>query len=124
VQLAGMLIILGVWVWNSRAWGSESSRMALLVVLCMIAAFLAGVLVRIALGSYRAVQESGFIGAGRIAAVAVLTYGMLRRGLFSPQARVRTLGLYFYQRHFKIIFRQLARAQKQFSLRAGGRVAS
>jgi len=93
VQLAGMLIILGVWVWNSRAWGSESSRMALVVVLCIIAAFLAGVLVRIALGSYRAVQESGFIGAGRIAAIAVLTYGMLRRGLFSPQAQVRTLGL-------------------------------
>jgi hypothetical protein len=79
-----MLVILGLWLWNSRAPGSRTSRMALLVILCMIVPFLAGVLVRIALGSYRAVQESGFIGAGRIAATALLIYGTLARGLFVP----------------------------------------
>lgn len=83
VQLAVMLVVLGLWLWNSRVPGSENSRMALIVILCMIAPFLAGVLVRIALGSYRAVQESGFIGIGRIAATALLIYGMLARELFS-----------------------------------------
>jgi hypothetical protein len=81
-----MLIILGLWLWNSRVEGLESSRMALTVVFFIVAPFLAGVFVRIALGSYRAVQESGFIGAGRIAATGLLVYGMLARGLFSPRS--------------------------------------
>jgi len=80
-----MLVILGLWLWNSRAPGSWNSHVALLVILCMIVPFLAGVLVRVALGSYRAVQESGFIGVGRIGATALLIYGMLARGLLSPQ---------------------------------------
>jgi len=82
IELAGTLIILGLWVWNSR-----SSQAARITVLCMFASLFAGVLVRIAAGNYRAVQESGFFGLGLIAATALLIYGTLARGLFSPLHR-------------------------------------
>ncbi len=59
--------------------------MTLIVVSSTIASFLAGVLVRITVGSYRGVQESGFFGLGLIATTALLVYGMLARGLFPPQ---------------------------------------
>ncbi len=85
VQVAGILIILGLWLWNSRGPRSEKSRMALVVIVCIIAPFVAGVLVRIALGPYRAVQESGFFGLGLIAMTALLGYGMLAHGLFSSE---------------------------------------
>jgi hypothetical protein len=84
VEIGATLIILTLWLWNSRTSERGSSRMALPVVLTMVASFLAGVLVRTAVGSYRAVQESGFFGLGLIAATALLIYGMLARGLFSP----------------------------------------
>jgi len=90
VQLGATLIILALWLWNFRRSEAGSSRMALAVVSSMIVSFLAGVLVRIAAGSYRAVQESGFFGLGLIVATALLIYGMLARGLFSPQVeRIR-----------------------------------
>ncbi len=85
VEIGATLIILALWLWNFRTSEPGSSRMALTVVLSMIASFLAGVLVRIAADSYRAVQESGFFGLGLIAATALLIYGMLARGLFSAQ---------------------------------------
>ncbi len=90
VQLGATLVILALWLWNLRSSEPGSSRMALTVALSMIASFLAGVLVRLAAGSYRAVQESGFFGLGLIAATALLIYGMLARGLFSPQGERHT----------------------------------
>jgi hypothetical protein len=80
IEVAGTLIILGLRVWNSRG-----SRIARITVWCMLVSLLAGVLVRIAAGNYSAVQESGFFGSGLIAATALLIFGMLARGLFSPQ---------------------------------------
>ena len=85
VEIGATLIILAVWLWNLRTSERESSRMALTVVLTMVASILAGLLVRIAVGSYRAVQESGFFGLGLIAVTALLIYGLVARGLFSPQ---------------------------------------
>ena len=86
VEIGATLIILALWLWNLRTSEAGSSRMVLTVILSMIASFLAGLLVRIAAGSYRAVQESGFFGLGLIAATALLIYGLLARGLFSPQS--------------------------------------
>ena len=85
VQIGATLIIFALWLWNLRASESGRKQMALTVVTSMSAAFVAGVLVRIAAGSYRTVQESGFFGLGLIAATALLAYGMLAPGLFSPQ---------------------------------------
>jgi hypothetical protein len=72
VELLSMTILFTCWLWN--AW-RRSLNDATLVVACMVAPFVAGVLVRMAVGSYLAVQQSGFIGVGRFAAVAVLVYG-------------------------------------------------
>lgn len=80
IEVAGVLVILGVWLWNVRA--SNKSRMASLVAVCLVLSFLTGVLARIAAGSYRGLQESGFFGLGLIAATALLVYGV-RHGLFS-----------------------------------------
>jgi hypothetical protein len=77
VELTTMTILLAFWLW--RAW-QDRSRIAVLIVVCMVAPFVAGVLVRLAVGSYLAVQQSGFIGVGRFAAVAVLALG---RGVFA-----------------------------------------
>jgi hypothetical protein len=71
-----MTILLAFWLWRA---GQDRSRVAVLIVVCMVAPFVAGVLVRLAVGSYLAVQQSGFIGVGRFAAVAVLA---LARGVF------------------------------------------
>lgn len=85
VEICATVIILALWLWNLRVSESGSSRMALTLVSTMTASFVAGVLVRIAAGSYRTVQESGFFGLGLIAATALLMYGTLARGLFSRQ---------------------------------------
>ena len=83
VELTTMTILLAFWLW--RAW-QDRSRIAVLIVVCMVAPFVAGILVRLAVGSYLAVQQSGFIGVGRFAAVAVLA---LARGVFAQPSSVR-----------------------------------
>lgn len=85
VEISATLIILALWLWNLRTSERERSRIALTVVLTMVASFLAGLFVRIAVGSYRAVQESGFFGLGLLAATTLLIYGLRARGLFSVQ---------------------------------------
>lgn len=85
IEVAGLLFIVGVWLWNFRT--SDKARAALAVVLCLVASFLAGVFVRLVAGNYRAVQESGFFGFGLVAASALLIYARRARGLFfSPQS--------------------------------------
>lgn len=84
-EIGATVIIFALWLWNLRVSESGSSRMALTVVSSLTVSFVAGVTVRIAAGSYRTVQESGFFGLGSIAATALLAYGMLARGLFSQQ---------------------------------------
>ena len=83
IEVVGMLVILGPWLWNFREW--NKSRTALALVLCLAASFLAGVFVRVAGGSYRTVQESGFFGLGLIAASVLLFYGARKCGPFSPE---------------------------------------
>lgn len=86
VQIGAMSVILGLWVWNTRQADAGSLHLLLIVVFFMLAPFLAGVMVRLAVGSYRGVQEMGFIGAGRFLAVGMLVYGMCVRGLFYSHA--------------------------------------
>lgn len=83
VQIGAMSIILVLWLWNARRSSVAQLSLPLAVVFWMIAPFVAGVFVRIALGSYRGVQEVGFVGAGRLVATGLLVYGMRVRGLFS-----------------------------------------
>src|SRR5712692_2946905 len=88
IQIVAMSIILGLWLWNAVSPNRIGSQLALLVIFCLIAPFVAGVLVRVAAGSYAGVQRSGFIGIGRLATTGLLAYGMVARGAFSSHADV------------------------------------
>ena len=76
VQIGAMTFILGMWVWNIRAPNRGGPELPLMVIFCFIAPFVAGLLVRVAAGSYAGVQRSGFIGVGRLASTGLLAYGL------------------------------------------------
>ncbi len=83
IQIAALTVVLALWLWSAR-WSTQlDSGLVVLIIVCMVAPFVAGVLIRVLTGSYRAVQETGFVGAGRLAATGVLAYGMFARGVFS-----------------------------------------
>jgi hypothetical protein len=85
VELLSMTILFAFWLWNT--WRDRSAT-AMLVVACMVAPFVAGVLIRVGVGSYLAVQQSGFIGVGRFAAVTVLAYAFSAQNVFRSPSHV------------------------------------
>jgi hypothetical protein len=77
VDLGIFLLLSALWIVHA---GSAAARLEPALVLGAIAiSFAAGAGTRIALGSYRAMQESGLIGGCRLAAVALLLYGFRSR---------------------------------------------
>lgn len=88
VQIGALSSILALWLWNARGVHAADARLALTVVCWMLGAFLAGMIVRLAVGSYRGVQEVGFIGVGRLLATGLLVHGALVHAVFgSPNHR-------------------------------------
>jgi len=84
LQLCAMAVVLALWLRNALGADPVDRRRALMVVACLVAPFVAAILVRVAAGSYAGVQRSGLIGVGRLAATGVLAYGMATRRAFSP----------------------------------------
>lgn len=89
LQIAAMVFVLALWFAGGFMRERRRWRAILLVVACMILPFLAGVLVRLAAGSYIGVQRSGFIGVGRLIATGLLVYGTIRASLFSTTGVLR-----------------------------------
>lgn len=58
--------------------------------LFVLAVLLAGIGARAAVGSYRAFQEWGFVGAARFLAVGMLLYGVHATGLFARRPATST----------------------------------
>lgn len=87
LQIAAMFAILLIWLARLLLRNPESRRWSSLVVVCFIVPFAFATCVRLATGSYRGFQQSGAVGAGRLAAVAVLAFGGVA-ATFAP-ARAR-----------------------------------
>jgi hypothetical protein len=86
-SLGAVLLFLSVWMWNARASGREDFAKARNACFFVLAVLLAGIGARAAVGSYRAFQEWGFVGAARLLAVGMLLYGVHASSLFaSPRA--------------------------------------
>jgi hypothetical protein len=82
-----MLLFASIWMWNARTDGGEDFAKVRNACLFVLAVLLAGIGARAAVGSYRAFQEWGFVGAARFLAVGILLYGVHATGLFaSPPA--------------------------------------
>jgi hypothetical protein len=86
-SLGAMLLFATIWMWNARADSGEDSAKVRNACLFVLVVLLAGISARAAVGSYRAFQEWGFVGAARFLAVGMLLYGVHSTGLFaSPPA--------------------------------------
>ena len=81
-SLGAMLLFASTWMWNARADGGEDFAKVRSACLFVLAVLLAGIGARAAVGSYRAFQEWGFVGAARFLAVGMLLYGVHATGLF------------------------------------------
>lgn len=85
LQLATMFLIALSWL--SHLLRSRSRRhWPALVVACFVGPFVVALCIRLATGSYRGFQQSGAVGVGRLAAVALLAYGAVASQIFSDPA--------------------------------------
>lgn len=84
LELVGTAILVALWVRNALIRADER-RLASAVVICAVAFFAAGTLTRLVVGSYRAVQASGFIGVGRLIASAIVVAAARGVGRVAPR---------------------------------------
>ena len=82
LQVGAMLVLLALWLRNMSSSAATALRLCVLVAACFTVPFLAGLLVRLAAGSYVRVQQSGFVGVGRLVATSLLFYGGRKYRIF------------------------------------------